>query len=65
MAPILPLQGYLANKKHPPPRTLQWDFTKGHVVVLGRGAISYERGTPVAPTAALLPPIVYPVPTGL
>ena len=20
------LQGYLAHKKHPPPRTLQWDF---------------------------------------
>ena len=21
------LQGYLARKKHPPPRTLQWDYT--------------------------------------
>ena len=21
------VQGYLAHKKHPPPRTLQWDYT--------------------------------------
>ena len=21
------LQGYLAHKKHPPPRTLKWDYT--------------------------------------
>jgi len=41
------LQGYLAHKKHPPPRTLQWDYTYGPIAVLGGGAVSYERGTPV------------------
>ena len=29
------LQGYLAHKKHPPPRTLQWDYTYGPMVILG------------------------------
>jgi len=43
-----PLQGYLAHKKHPSPRSLQQDYTQGLMVVLGAGAISYERGTPVA-----------------
>ena len=31
------LQGYLAHKKHPPPRTLQSDYTSGPTVVLGVG----------------------------
>ena len=41
------LQGYLAQKKYPPPWTLQEDCTQGHMVVLVGGAISCERGTPV------------------
>ena len=44
---MLWVQGYLAHKKHPLPRTLQWDYTLGPLVVLGGGALSYERGTPV------------------
>jgi len=39
--------GYLARKKDPPPRTLQYDYTYGRILVLGGGAVSYERGTPV------------------
>ena len=31
------IQGYLAHKNHPPPRTLQKDYTQGHMVVLGGG----------------------------
>jgi len=31
------VQGYLANKEHPPPRTLQQDYTWGPLVVLGGG----------------------------
>ena len=42
-------QEYLTHKKHPPPGTLQWDYTYGHVVVLGWGVVSYERSTPVVP----------------
>ena len=38
------LQGNLAHKKTPPPRTLQSPHAKGPMVVLG----VYERGTPVA-----------------
>ena len=41
------LQGYLSHKKHPPPRTLQKDYTEGPMVVLGGQAISHEQGTPV------------------
>ena len=42
------LQGCLAHKKAPQPKTLQYGCTSGPVVVLeGRGALSYERGTPV------------------
>ena len=33
----MPVQGYLAHKKLRPPRTLQWDYTQGPVVVLGGG----------------------------
>ena len=29
------VQGYLARKKHPPPRTLQQDHAQGHMVVIG------------------------------
>ena len=42
------VQGYLAHKKTPPPRILQFDYALGPVVVLWRGAVSYERGTPAA-----------------
>ena len=41
------LQGYLAHQKQPPPRTLQQDYVWGHMVALGGGGVSYERGTPV------------------
>ena len=41
------LQGYLAHQKHLPPRTLQQDYPSGPRVVLGGGAVSYERGTPL------------------
>ena len=44
------LQGYLAHKKYPPPRTLQWGYTldtEGPTVVLGGGVVSCERFTPV------------------
>ena len=41
------VQGYLVHKKLPTPRTLEqasaWDRTAN----LERGAVSYERGTPV------------------
>ena len=40
------VQGYLAHKKPPPPRTLQQGFAQGPMPVLGGGAVSYERGTP-------------------
>ena len=39
------LQGYLADKKQRPLRTLQWDFAEGPMVALGEGAASFERGT--------------------
>jgi len=38
------VQGYLAKKNPPPPRTL----SQGHMVFLVGAAVSYERGTPVA-----------------
>ena len=41
------VQGYLAHKKQHPPGALKSDYTWGHMVVLGGGAVSYERGTPV------------------
>ena len=41
------LQGYLAHKKLPPPRTLQWAYAQGPTVVLGKGAVSYGRGNSV------------------
>ena len=36
------VQVFLAHKKTFPPRTLQWDFAWGPVVVLGGGAVPYE-----------------------
>jgi len=41
------VQGSLAHKKQPLPRTLHYDYTQGPMVVLGVGAVSYERGGPV------------------
>ena len=41
------LQGYLAHKKLPPTRILQQAYDQGPTVVLGGGAVSYERGAPV------------------
>ena len=41
------VQGYVAHKKQPPPRTARSDYVEGHMVALGRGGVSYERGTPV------------------
>jgi len=41
------VQGYLAHKKPHPPRTLQQDYAYGPTAVLGVGAFSYGRGTPV------------------
>ena len=46
------LQGYLAHKKQPPNWTLQQPNAQGSTVVLGGGAVSYERGTPVAQASA-------------
>ena len=51
------IQGCLAHKKHPPPRTLQEDYTQGVMVVLGGGAASYERGTPVRQCSELASPV--------
>ena len=39
------LQGYLAHKKQPPPRTLPEAWAQGPTVSLGEGAVSDERGT--------------------
>ena len=39
------VHGYLAHTKQRFPRTLQKDIAKGLMMVLGRGAVSYERGT--------------------
>ena len=43
-----PLQGYLAQKKPRHPRTLQQTYACRPTAVLGWGAFSYERGTPVS-----------------
>ena len=40
------LQGYLARKKTPPPRTLQEPYAQGPRVVLWGGALLGGRGTP-------------------
>ena len=41
------VQGYLAHKKHPPPRTPHKDYLGSYGGPGGGGAVSYERGTPV------------------
>jgi len=41
------LEGYLAHNKPHPPRTVQQAYAQGPTVILGRGAFSYERGTPL------------------
>ena len=41
------LQGYLTHKKQHRFQTLQKGYAWGPMVVLGRWAVSYERGTPV------------------
>ena len=41
-------QGYLAHKRTPSPRTLRQACPQGPMTVLGGGASSYERSTPVA-----------------
>ena len=41
------LQGYLAHKKQRPPGTLQQDYAQDPMVVIGGGAVSYERGARV------------------
>ena len=43
------VQGYLANEKTFSPRTMQYAYVLGRIVVLGGWAFSYERGTPVGP----------------
>ena len=47
MAPITyapqTLQGNLAHKKHPPPRTLHQDYASGHMVVLWGGSFLRAR----------------------
>jgi hypothetical protein len=45
------VQGYVAHKKHPPPRNPQYDFTEGPTVDLGGVVVSYERCTPVQAAA--------------
>ena len=47
--PAEPLQGYLAQKKQCPARTLQKDSYLGSYVGPGGGAVAYERGTLVGP----------------
>ena len=42
------VQGYLACKKHPPRRSLQQHMPRAIWWSRGWGAVSYERGTPVA-----------------
>jgi len=46
-APTAAVQGFLADKKPHHPRTLQTEYAQGPMMVLCRGAISYERGTPL------------------
>ena len=46
---LVVIQGYFAHKKQPPPRTLLCTvgICLGPMMVLGRGVVSDERGTPV------------------
>ena len=58
------VQGYLAHKKHLPPRILQEDYTRGPTVVLGGGAVPFERDTPAVgvPVQGTGEPRVRPAP---
>ena len=47
--PLLTGQGYLAHKETPSPVT--YPYAKGPTIVVGWGAISYERGTPLDSSA--------------
>jgi hypothetical protein len=40
-------QGYVADQKQHPPRTLQYDYAESPFVVPRGGVVSYERGNPV------------------
>ena len=51
------VQCYLANKKQHFPRTPQQDYAESLMGVLGGGAVSYERGTPV-PSSFLMSEVV-------
>ena len=42
------IEGYLAHEKHHLPRTLQWHYSWGRMMVLEGAAFSYEQGNPVA-----------------
>ena len=44
---MVELEGYLIHKKPPHPCNLQQAYAQGPTVVLGGGAVSDERGTPV------------------
>ena len=50
---VVYVQGYLAHKKSHSPRTLHEDYAYGHMVSLGGGAFSYERGAPALVINAL------------
>jgi len=41
------LQGYIAHKKQPPPRTYIRTMSRAIWWPYGGGGVSYERGTPV------------------
>ena len=47
------LQGYLADKKTPPRRTLRQAYPEGPMKVLRGVAVSYERGNPVGTSVVL------------
>ena len=49
------MQGYLAHKKHPPPGTLQKDFTQGPLAILG-GVLSLMSKASLYPAPAIGPP---------
>ena len=41
------LQGYIADAKQTPPRTLQQDYVQGHMVALGRGGVFLMSQVPL------------------
>ena len=60
----VPVHGYLAHKKPSPHGTLPYTYVYGPMVVLGRRALSYERGTPVPHGGAFNPESPRPVRLG-